>query len=65
MKYLFKIWAWQPLFTEVVIEADSEEIALNKVKSLDNKTLSWVSDPMRKERTTYEVFVESHEKTIK
>jgi hypothetical protein len=25
MKYLFKIFAWQPLSTEVVVQADTEQ----------------------------------------
>ena len=42
MKYLFRIYAWQPLFTEVVIAADSDSEALNKVKNLDSNTLDFL-----------------------
>ena len=49
MKYLFKIFAWQPLSTEVVVQADTQQEAIEKVKN----------HPLKKERVTYEVFIKS------
>ena len=65
MKYLFRIYAWQPLFTEVVIAADSDSEALNKVKNLDSNTLDWKNNPHRVERVTYEVFTQSDKSPVK
>jgi hypothetical protein len=65
MKYLFKIYAWQPVYTEVVTEAESEELALQKVKNLDSSKLDWKEHPLRVERVTYEVFTKSDQTTTK
>ena len=54
MKYLFKIFAWQPLSTEVVVQADTQQEAIEKVKNLKSK-----NHPLKKERVTYEVFIKS------
>jgi len=59
MKYLFKIFAWQPLSTEVVVQADTEQKAIEKVKNLKSEDLEWHSHPLKKERVTYEVFIKS------
>ena len=59
MKYLFKIFAWQPLSTEVVVQADTEEDAIEKVKNLKSEDLEWKNHPLKKERVTYEVFIKS------
>lgn len=63
MKYLFKIRTWQPLYTEVVMEGESDNEAINKVKNLDSSTLDWKQDSLRLERTTYEIFVKSDQST--
>ena len=54
MKYLFKIFAWQPLSTEVVVQADTQQEAIEKVEDLE-----WKNHPLKKERVTYEVFIKS------
>ena len=59
MKYLFKIFAWQPLSTEVVVQADTEQEAIEKVKNLKSEELEWKNHSLRKERVTYEVFIKS------
>ena len=59
MKYLFKIFAWQPLSTEVVVQADTEKKAIEKVKNLKSEDLEWKNHPLKKERVTYEVFIKS------
>ena len=59
MKYLFKIFAWQPLSTEVVVQADTEQEAIEKVKNLKSEELEWKNHALKKERVTYEVFIKS------
>ncbi len=59
MKYLFKIFAWQPLSTEVVVQADTEQEAIEKVKNLKSEDLEWRDHPLKKERVTYEIFIKS------
>ena len=59
MKYLFKIFAWQPLSTEVVVQADTQQEAIEKVKNLKSEDLEWKNHPLKKERVTYEVFIKS------
>ena len=59
MKYLFKIFAWQPLSTEVVVQADTEQEAIEKVKNLKSEDLEWRNHPLKKERVTYEIFIKS------
>ena len=59
MKYLFKIFAWQPLSTEVIVDADTEQEAIEKVKNLKSEDLEWKNHPLKKERVTYEVFIKS------
>ena len=59
MKYLFKIFAWQPLSTEVVVQADTEQEAIKKVKNLKSEDLEWRNHALKKERVTYEVFIKS------
>jgi len=59
MKYLFKIFAWQPLSTEVVVQADTEQEAVEKVKNLKSEELEWRDYALKKERVTYEVFIKS------
>ena len=59
MKYLFKIFAWQPLSTEVVVQADTEQEAIEKVKNLNSEDVEWQSHALKKERVTYEVFIKS------
>ena len=59
MKYLFKIFAWQPLSTEVVVQADTEQEAIEKVKNLKSEDVEWQSHALKKERVTYEVLIKS------
>ena len=59
MKYLFKIYAAKPVYTEVIVDADTEEQALEKVKNLKSEELEWRDYALKKERVTYEVFIKS------
>ena len=45
MKYLVKVWAWRPLFSEVVIHADSEKEAVEKIKNFKEDEIEWQSNP--------------------
>lgn len=56
MKYLIKLYVWQPLFTEVIIHADNDVEVMNKLKNLKHEELEWKEHPIRQERCTYEIF---------
>ena len=59
MRYLFKIYAAKPVYTEVIVDADTEEQAIEKVKNLKSEELEWQNHALKKERVTYEVFIKS------
>jgi len=59
MKFLVKVWAWRPLFSEVVIDADSDEEALKKIKNFKQDEIEWQSNPLKGDRVTYEVYTRS------
>lgn len=59
MKFLVKVWAWRPLFSEVVIDADSDEEALKKIKNFNEDEIEWQSNPLKGDRVTYEVYTRS------
>ena len=59
LKYLFKIYAFKPVYTQVIVDADTEQEAIEKVKNLKSKDLEWKNHPLKKERVTYEVFIKS------
>jgi hypothetical protein len=60
MKFLVKVWAWRPLFSEVVIDADSDEEALKKIKNFKEDEIEWQSNPLKGDRVTYEVYTRSN-----
>ena len=55
MIYKFKKWVYVPCVTEVFINADTDPQALETMKNLDPKSLSWKECPMSALRETYEV----------
>lgn len=59
MKFLVKVWVWRPLFSEVVIDADSDEEALKKIKNFKEDEIEWQSNPLKGDRVTYEVYTRS------
>lgn len=59
MKFLVKVWAWRPLFSEVVIDADNDEEALKKIKNFKEDEIEWQSNPLKGDRVTYEVYTRS------
>lgn len=59
MKFLVKVWAWRPLFSEVVIDADSDKEALKKIKNFKEDEIEWQSNPLKGDRVTYEVYTRS------
>ena len=59
MKFLVKVWALRPLFSEVVIDADSDEEALKKIKNFKEDEIEWQSNPLKGDRVTYEVYTRS------
>ena len=59
MKFLVKVWVWRPLFSEVVIHADSEKQALEKIKNFKESEIEWQSNPLKGDRVTYEVYTKS------
>lgn len=59
MKFLVKVWAWRPLFSEVVIDADTDEEALKKIKNFKEDEIEWQSNPLKGDRVTYEVYTRS------
>ena len=59
MKYLVKVWAWRPLFSEVVVHANSEQEALEKIKNFKEDEIEWQSNPLKGDRVTYEVYTKS------
>ena len=59
MKGKFIVYATKPSYTEVIVDADTEEQALEKVKNLKSEELEWRDYALKKERVTYEVFIKS------
>ena len=55
MIYKFRRWVYVPCVTEVFINADTDSQALETMKNLDPKSLSWKECPMSALRQTYEV----------
>jgi len=58
MIYKFKKWVILPAYTEIVISAESEQEAIQTIKSIDSKTLSWEQAETVDQRMTYEVIDE-------
>ena len=55
MIYKFKRWMYLPYVTEVFINADTDQEALETFREIDLKTLSWKECGMTPLRMTYEV----------
>ena len=45
--------------SEVVIHADSEKQALEKIKNFKESEIEWQSNPLKGDRVTYEVYTKS------
>ena len=43
----------------MVVQADTEKEAIEKVKNLKSEDVEWQSHALKKERVTYEVFIKS------
>ena len=55
MIYKFKIWVFDPQYTEINLSAVNDEEALKTFRSLDLNNFVWNRDQMLHRRTTYEV----------
>ena len=55
MIYKFRKWIWIPHVSEVYINADTDEEALQTMDNINLKTLSWKECGMTPLRMTYEV----------
>ena len=65
MKFLVKVWAWRPLFSEVVIDAADDKEAIKKIKNFKEDEIEWQSNPLKGDRVTYEVYTKSDKDTGK
>ena len=65
MKFLVKVWAWRPLFSEVVIDAADDKEAIEKIKNFKEDEIEWQSNPLKGDRVTYEVYTKSDKDTGK
>jgi|TARA_R100001463_G_scaffold15164_1_gene39681 hypothetical protein len=55
MIYKFKNWVYVPAVSEIYIEAESDEKALQILKGLDPKTFNWEECQLHPIKTFYEV----------
>tara|TARA_R100000482_G_scaffold76655_1_gene29814 strand:- start:270 stop:455 length:186 start_codon:yes stop_codon:yes gene_type:complete len=55
MIYKFKRWVILPAYTEIFINASSDQEALKILNSIDPKTLNWEEADVVDHRMTYEV----------
>jgi hypothetical protein len=58
MIYKFKRWVILPAYTEIFINATSDEEALKILNAIDSKTLNWQETDTIEQRMTYEVIDE-------
>ena len=58
MIYKFKRWVILPAYTEIFINATSDEEALKILNAIDSKTLNWQETDTIDQRMTYEVIDE-------
>ena len=58
MIYKFKKWVILPAYTEVFINATSDEDALKILNAIDHTTLNWQEADSIEQRKTYEVLDE-------
>jgi len=59
MIYKFKKWVILPAYTEIFINASSDQEALKILNSIDPKTLNWEEADVVDHRMTYEVIDEN------
>ena len=59
MIYKFKRWVVLPAYTEIFINASSDQEALKILNSIDPKTLNWEEADVVDHRMTYEVIDEN------
>ena len=55
MIYKFKRWVILPAYTEIFINANSDQEALKIINAIDPKTLNWQEADAVDQRMTYEV----------
>ena len=55
MIYKFKKWVLLPAYTEVIVNAESDEEALKILKAINPKTLNWQEADVVEQRMTYEI----------
>ena len=58
MIYKFKRWVILPAYTEIFINANSDEEALKILRAINPKTLNWQETDAVDQRMTYEVINE-------
>ena len=58
MIYKFKIWVFDPQYTEINLSAVNDEEALKIINAIDSKTLNWQEAEAVDQRMTYEVINE-------
>ena len=58
MIYKFKIWVILPAYTEIFVNATSDEEALKILNAIDPTTLNWQEADSVEQRMTYEVIDE-------
>ena len=58
MIYKFKRWVILPAYTEIFINANSDEEALKILRAIDPKTLNWQETDAVDQRMIYEVINE-------
>ena len=55
MIYKFKRWVQLPVYTEIIVQANSDEEAVKIVNAIDASTLNWNETDPIEQRMTYEV----------
>ena len=58
MIYEFKKWVILPAYTEIFVNATSDEEALKILNAIDSTTLNWQEADSVEQRMTYEVIDE-------
>ena len=58
MIYKFKRWVVLPAYTEIFVNAESDQEALKTLYAIDPTTLNWQETDVVEQRMTYEVIDE-------
>jgi hypothetical protein len=58
MIYKFKRWVILPAYTEIFVNAESDQEALKTLRAIDPTTLNWQETDVLEQRMTYEVIDE-------